>query len=88
MRWKATVLVLLVLIVPLTIRHKLVVFMIEESIVVLLGVAAGMMAFLSVFAVFALLRLCAQSTFQWLVARLRRTGGLGEHQQARLKPVR
>lgn len=75
MRWKATVLVLLVLIVPLTIRHKLAVFMIEESLVVL-------------FAVFTLLRACARLTFQWLVARLRRTGGLGEHQQARPKPVR
>jgi len=88
MRWKATVLVLLVLIVPLTIRHKLAVFMIEESLVVLFAVAAGMMAFLFVFAVFTLLRACARLTFQWLVARLRRTGGLGEHQQARPKPVR
>lgn len=88
MKWKAIFVLLFALVVPFGIRHRLVIYLVEEGFVVVFVVGLGMTTLLFVLTLIVLFCEGARRGSSWLVAKSRGAGDLTRHQLTRPKPLR
>lgn len=88
MKWKIIFVLLFAMIVPFGIRHRLVVYVVEEIVVVVFVIGLGMTALLFLLTLFVLLCEGGRRGFHWLVVKPRGAGDRIRHQVTRPNPLR
>jgi ABC-type microcin C transport system permease subunit YejB len=88
MKWKTIFVLLYAMTVAFGIRHRLVVYIVEESFVVVFVVGLGITALLFVLTLFVLFCEGGRRGFHWLVDKSRGACGRARHQVTRPKPLR
>lgn len=83
MKWKSIALMLFVLVIPFVFRVRLVAYLLEEALVVLFVVAAGMMVSFSVLIVFILVSDGTRAGLRRLKSKSPGTGGLPDRRTIR-----
>jgi len=88
MKWKSSSVLLIAIIVPLGMRHRLAVYMAEETFVVLSVIAIGIVALLFIQILFTLLHEGLRFGFRWLADKSHGPGEFARRPLTHAKQLR